>query len=139
MPIEKGLYYMKHLIDLNSFGASWINPNMASAITLEEKSYKERPWLCKIMGRAKDFKGYDREFVNCKPITKVMSGFDILLYNWKLERGIVYEYRNFMCDFQGEHFAHGFFVVENIPDQNCIRCLSKKEVNKLIFGRRKKK
>ena len=128
---------MKHYIDLNCFGTSWFNPNLAAATSLPIFDFKERPWLCKIHGWSKNYKGYNREFIKSKPIQKIFGGYDLLLYTWKLEENYLYEYRNFMCDFEGTHFAHGYFSIKQINGKKLIECVDRSEVNDLLDRRLK--
>lgn len=130
-----------HLLDSFEMGASWLANYGAFSFCLKNESTKKRPWLCKINGRRKDFKGYDREFLNAQRKVSKLDGLEYFIFWWGLtETGVLYEFRNFHCDFDFTQSVEGFFTLRKLHDGKVyVECLTKEQVNDVLINRRKKK
>jgi hypothetical protein len=132
-------------LDAYHIGISLINRTQAFSFAPTNANPKEKPWIAIIEGISSEF-GFERKFLNSgteiiskacfesildsqyHELTQEFVQKNFRMYSWKLITGHIYEYKNFMCDFEDSQKEAGYFGVS----QEGIRTLTKDEIRRMM-------
>jgi hypothetical protein len=97
-------------IDAFHIGISLINQIEAFSFFHFTSLPKEKPWICIIEGINSEF-GFERKFLTAVNQNLNPPHNEFKKANWKLIKGHIYEYKNFLCAFTDSQKEAGYFGV----------------------------